>query len=215
MQDTPPTVAEVSQFDREARDRQLMERVHAGDGAALDALLNLYWSPLVAYGARVLRSWDAAEDAAQETFVRLWQRRAEWGRDGSVRALLFRIMRNLTLDEKKRLERRERREAWSLRKFRPGQRVATPDELLERSELEHEFDRAVQSLPERRREVFLHARVNGLSNREIAEVMGISPQTVANQLSAAVATLRHLLDPSSHAGEPSSTTPSRPRIARS
>src|SRR5690606_5569446 len=135
--DTPPTVADVSQFDREARDRQLMERVHAGDSDALDALLNSYWSPLVAYGARVLWSWDAAEDAAQETFVRLWQRRAEWGRDGSVRALLFRIMRNLALDEKKR---RERREAWSFRNFRPGRRVATPEELLERSELEHEFD---------------------------------------------------------------------------
>ncbi len=212
MRDTPATLADLSQFDREARDRQLMERVHAGDSVALNALLKLYWSPLVAYGARVLSNWDAAEDAAQETFVRIWRRRAEWGCDGSVRALLFQIMRNLALDEKKR---RERREAWSLRRFRPGQRVATPEELLERSELEHEFDRALQTLPERRREVFLHARINGLSNGEIAEVMGIAPQTVANQLSAALATLRDLLGPFSHAGEPTSATPSRPRIARS
>jgi RNA polymerase sigma-70 factor (ECF subfamily) len=211
MRDTPPTLADLSEFDREARDSQLMARVHAGDSDALDALLKLYWSPLVAYGARVLWNWDAAEDAAQETFVRIWQRRAEWGSDGSARALLFRIMRNLALDEKKR---RARREAWGLRRFRPGQRVATPQELLERSELEHEFDRAVQSLPERRREIFLHARVNGLSNSEIAEVMGIAPQTVANQLSAALATLREVLGPFSHAGEPSSATPSRPRRAR-
>ncbi len=210
MHDMAATTVGPSRRDREARDRQLLERVRAGDDGALNALLELYWAPLVAYSARLLGSWDAAEDAAQDTFVRLWQRRGEWERSGSVRALLFRITRNLSLDEKKR---RDRHTAWSIKKLRPRSPVATPLELLERSELERDFDRAVQSLPERRREIFLHARVNGLSNREIAEVMGIATQTVANQLTAALATLRDALGQLPQEGaRPSSS--SHTRIAR-
>jgi RNA polymerase sigma-70 factor (ECF subfamily) len=209
MRDIPAAVDGPSQTDREARDRQLMERVRAGDEGALNALLELYWTALVTYGARVLRNWDAAEDAAQETFVRIWRRRGDWERDGSVRALLFRIMRNLAFDE---MKRRDRRKAWSMRRPQLESRVAMPDELLDRSELEREFDLAVASLPERRREIFLHARENGLSNREIAEVMGIATQTVANQLAAALATLRSALvpayeRPSGHRSPPPSTSP--------
>jgi len=210
MRDTPATLVGSSHTDRAERDRRLMEGVRAGDEAALDALLGVYWSTLVAYGARVLGSWDAAEDAAQETFVRVWRRRAEWSNEGSVRALLFRIMRNLALDEKKR---RDRRTAWTLGARHDESRAAAPDELLERSELEREFDRAVASLPERRREIFLHARVNGLSNREIAEVMGIATQTVANQLSAALAALRVMLGPGHRESELPSTA-SRTHAAR-
>ncbi len=211
MSDTPEAFDGRSPSSHELRDRELMERIRGGDEGALDALLELYWNPLVAHGARVLDGWDAAEDAAQETFVRIWRRREEWERDGSVRALLFRIMHNLALDERKR---RERRRLWSLKRSQSPSRVATPDELLDRSQLEQEFDRAVASLPERRREIFLHARVNGLSNREIAEVMGIAPQTVANQLSAAVATIRALLGAFSHeSGRP--VLPARTRIGRS
>jgi RNA polymerase sigma-70 factor (ECF subfamily) len=52
---------------------------------------------------------------------------------------------------------------------------------------------AITALPERRREIFVLSRYHGLSYREIAEVLEISPQTVANQLSAALATLRESL----------------------
>lgn len=196
MRDTPALHAGPSHTGRESRDRELMERIHAGDELAIDSLLDRYWTPLVAYAARVLWSWDAAEDVAQETFVRIWKRREEWELEGSVRTLLFRITRNLALDEKKR---RDRRAAWVNNENHDAHHVATPLELLERTELEGAYDRAVSALPERRREIFLHARLDGLSNREIADVMGIAPQTVANQLCAAIAALRVALE--DHPGE--------------
>jgi RNA polymerase sigma factor (sigma-70 family) len=52
---------------------------------------------------------------------------------------------------------------------------------------------AVSELPVRRREILLLHSVNGLSYKEIAELLGIAPQTVANQFSAALATLRQAL----------------------
>jgi RNA polymerase sigma-70 factor (ECF subfamily) len=57
------------------------------------------------------------------------------------------------------------------------------------------MEAAVLALPERRRTVFLLARFHDLSRGQIAEMMGISPQTVANQLSSALSSLRESLAP--------------------
>jgi RNA polymerase sigma-70 factor, ECF subfamily len=66
---------------------------------------------------------------------------------------------------------------------------------VEENELLRYFERAVSHLPPRRQEIFVLARAHGLSHQEIAEVMKISPQTVANQMSAALADLRQALGP--------------------
>jgi len=64
---------------------------------------------------------------------------------------------------------------------------------LEAAELERAIELAVESLPPRRREVFVLSRYHGLNNAQVAEVLGVSPQTVANQLVSALRTLRELL----------------------
>ena len=63
----------------------------------------------------------------------------------------------------------------------------------ERAELRGALRRAIADLPSRRREVFLLRMIEGLSYEEIADAMGTSRQTVANQLSHALATLRRSL----------------------
>ena len=70
---------------------------------------------------------------------------------------------------------------------------AQPDELLEETLLQEEVAAAIADLPERRREVFVLARFHGLSYQEIADVLGVSQQTVANQMSSALSQLRELL----------------------
>jgi RNA polymerase sigma-70 factor (ECF subfamily) len=134
---------------------------------------------------------DAAEDIAQQVFIQLWQRRSEWHFTGSVQSYLYRVARNLALNEQRHQTTRER---WSERVRRRGQRrPVRPDQVVEGRELQEAVDSAIAALPDRRREVFILARFQGLSYREVAEVMGISTQTVANQLSAALADLRHAL----------------------
>jgi DNA-binding CsgD family transcriptional regulator len=66
---------------------------------------------------------------------------------------------------------------------------------------------AIAALPPRRREVFRLARLDGLSYREIAEVMGLSPQTVANQMSRALTELHEALDGLFREGSPDAPQP--------
>ncbi len=74
---------------------------------------------------------------------------------------------------------------------------ASPDPLtrVQESELRAAARDAVEALPRRRREIFRLVRQRGLSYREAAETLGISPKTVANQMSLAMNNLRSALEP--------------------
>lgn len=183
----PTTVA-----DEEAEyDLGVLRRVQAGDPEALDALLQKYWCPLVAYAARLLSSEDGAEDVAQEVFIRIWERRTALTPMTAVRPLLYRIARNVALNERRSREVRGR---WLQADHGVGpQRTPTPLHATIVGELQVAISRAIDGLPPRRREAFTLARFHELSHRQIAEVMGVSPQTVANQISGALDDLRRAL----------------------
>ena len=167
-----------------------LERIRSGDSEALGLLLGETWAPLVIYLLTFLDSVEAAEDAAQEAFVRLWEHRDRW-ESGSARAVVFRIGRNIALDLRRRADvrRRWRRD----HRYDPTLSPPTPEEELTGTELLLRFREALESLPPRRREVFELIRLRGLSHRDVAEVLEVSDQTVANHMRLAMKDLRHLL----------------------
>ena len=170
-----------------------LDRIRSGDSEALSRLLKETWAPLVTYLLTILDSIEAAEDATQEAFVRLWEHRDRW-RSGSARALLFRIGRNVALDHQRREE--VRRRSWRRHRSYPTPSPPTPEEELTGTEFQMRFQRALESLPPRRREVFELIRFRGLSHGEVAQVLELSYQTVANHLRLAMKDLGHLLSDS-------------------
>ena len=149
-------------------------------------LLARHWGPLMRYAASILRSDESVEDVVQAAFVRLWEQRAPRDSQHDV-AFLYRTVRNLAFNERRWLRVRAR--------WRAGTQSATwfaaePDE---EEAAERRVRDAVAALPRRRREVFELARFHGLSYRQIAETLGVSPQTVANHMSAALRDLRGAL----------------------
>lgn len=186
---TPPA-EEPEVREQEFDEIEVMRRLASGDTAALQQIMEIFWKPLSAYASRLMDDMDAANDVTQSAFIRLWDRRAEW-RPGSLRSYLFRLTRNLALDAIREQTARNRRERSNSRETRPKPR--TPAELFERDEVGAQVDRAIQSLPRRRREVFTLAYLHGLSYRQIGEIMGISTKTVGNQMTAALSELRAAL----------------------
>lgn len=170
-----------------------LDRIRRGQAEALDELLRGYWSALTTYAEHLVDGRaDLAEDLVQEAFVRLWEKRQAW-REGSAPApILYTLVRNLALNE-----RRNRSTRTLLLRIHPfGTRVSvTPEREMEGRELGGAIDRAVEALPARRREVFRLAWVHGLSYQEVADVLSITPRTVANQMSSALRELRSALEP--------------------
>jgi RNA polymerase sigma-70 factor (ECF subfamily) len=177
-------------------DATLLLRLASNDELALDLLLERYWAPTFRFALRRTGSPDVAADVVQDVFCRLWARRASWRAQGSVRALLFRLTRNSAVSQHRgqhaHLRAKQNYAALSADRSTSGRLPA------ERAELREALERAIAALPARRREVFLLRMMDDLSYEDIARVMGTSKQTVANQLSRALATLRpalaHLLD---------------------
>jgi RNA polymerase sigma-70 factor (ECF subfamily) len=168
-------------------DEELLSRLQRDDTDALELALWQHWALVVDYINRLTGSEDAAEDIAQRAFCQLWDRRAQWRASGSVRALVCRIARNYAVSE----HRRQRADERSAETFAELSRPVLPSrDRIETEQLRFALDREIALLPERRREILVLRCVHDLSYKEIADVMNIAQQTVANQLSSALATLR-------------------------
>lgn len=176
-------------------DAVLLARLRDGQPGALDLLLERYWESIYKYALHRTGSSDVAADIAQNAFCRLWERRSTWRCAGSARGLLFRLARNTAVSEHRRRRASDRASVGFAELYlerRPREQPA------EGAELRGALGEAIASLPPRRREVFRLRMLDDLSYEEIADIMGTSRQTVANQLSRALASLRdtlaHLID---------------------
>ena len=142
-------------------------------------------------GRRTACAQEAA-DLTQETFLRafLAYRRREVA---YPRRLLYRTARNLLADR----GRRQSREPAPLEHGHgsvPGRSRSGPSERLEQEEAVRVIRHTVQSLPARCREVFILNRFGGLSYREVAERMNISPKTVEKHMIRAIEACKKALD---------------------
>jgi RNA polymerase sigma factor (sigma-70 family) len=166
----------------------VLARLYRDDAQALELALSRYWTLVVDYTTGLIGCEDAAEDIAQRTFCQLWDRRSLWSANGSLRALLCKIARNFAISEHRR-ELADQRSAATF--FELNAPVAIgPATDADDEHLRVAIDREIARLPERRREIVVLRCQHDLSYREIAEVMNIAEQTVANQLSKGLSALR-------------------------
>ena len=173
---------------------RLMAAIRGGSSRALGRLMDLCWEDLVRYAGRQLGDVELARDVVQEAFIQVWERRRAWRPRGSARAYLYRIVRHRVIDEKRK--RGVRRRWVERQQLIDAPRPATPAEEFDAKVLADAFEAAVASLPERRREVFELVFQRGLGHAEAAAVLDISVQTVANQMSAALRSVRRAINES-------------------
>jgi len=174
--------------------QDLVARIRAGDEAAFEAMFRAYYDPLCRYVAAYLGSRDAAEDAVQAVFVRVWEDRARWA-VSDLGHYLYAAVRRRAISQVRRIAVR-RRAAPLLVLAEIGAGGTTPDAEFEAGELWRRVERALDTLPPRTRAAFVLSRRDGLSYREVASRMDISPKTVGVHIGRALAALRETLPPS-------------------
>jgi len=125
-------------------------------------------------------------------FLDLWLRRTTLDPEQPLRPYLYRMARNRALRHLRDERRRACKRAEQLPKTPPIEPLS-PDDHVASRQLETLLARWLDELPERQREVLVLSRWHGLSHREIARVMGISPRTVNNHMLRALETLRRRL----------------------
>jgi RNA polymerase sigma-70 factor (ECF subfamily) len=139
-----------------------------------------------AYVASLLRDRAAAEDVTAQAFERAYRKRSRFSaRRGSPEAWIFGIARNAALDELRKLKRRATLESEPADVWSPG-----PDEQAERAFQREEVRAALATLDARDRDLVALKFAGGLSNGEIARVLGISESNVGSRLHRTVEKLR-------------------------
>ena len=170
-------------------DTELVAKVADGDERAFLALYDRYASRVHALTLRILGNSMLAEEATQDTFLKLWSRARQYlAERGSLLVWLLTIARRTALD-RLRLEGRRPTLSSSEDPDTTWQSIADEDSLSSEARWRSMYF-AVQSLPEEQRQVIELAYYQGMSQSEIAEVLGWPLGTVKSRLRAAMESLR-------------------------
>lgn len=173
-------------------DEALVRRAGAGDRTAAGALVERHAKMIYAASYRMLGSKAAAEDAAQETFLRLWKNAASWKPQGAkFETWLYRVAMNVCLDQLRR-RRREAPEEAAPERADPADRQ---DQVLFAAERRFAIDEALARLPERQRLAVTLCHYQELSNIEAAEIMAISVDALESLLARGRRALKESLAP--------------------
>jgi len=150
--------------------------------AALAALVDEYASTLYRVAYSVLRNSSDAEDAVQETFLRVLRHRDSLGEVRDHRVWLVRIVWNIVLDRKRRAKTRpETDDVTELAKVLPADGLTAEERAAAAQHHAHVLS-CVEQLPEKEREVLMLSAFEDLSSVEIASVLGITESSVRSRL---------------------------------
>jgi RNA polymerase sigma-70 factor, ECF subfamily len=181
----PDTDADVdlasASFANEAR---LVDEARRGNKSAFGELVLRYERRVLRLVLQFIRDETLAEDLAQETFVRAYQRLDQFDPSRRFGPWLFRIAVNLTLDH---LRRRKRRGLWALFSETPGERMPDPAVVDPRQalDLSQEVQKVLEQLPETYRTVLVLRDLENFSTSEIAAILNRKEATVRWRLAEA------------------------------
>jgi RNA polymerase sigma-70 factor (ECF subfamily) len=168
-------------------DAALVQRLRSGDLEALDALFHRHARGLLGVAYRLTGSSAEAEDVVQDLFVGLPVALRRYSEQGALGAWLRTVTVRLALD---RMRRRERRREVPLDSMpAPNAGASSAGAMEARWELE----RALATLPDALRLVFMLKEVEGYSHAEISQLLGIRIGTSEVRLHRAIKALRGVL----------------------
>lgn len=134
-----------------------------------------------------MRNRQQAEDLAHDTFVRVLE--AKSSEVEQPRAYLHQTARNIAVDA---FRREDRREAMTLQAFdQHSPHAGDPEHFMHAIQLADSIERALAELPLNCRRIFIWQKIEGLTQQEIADRLGLSKNMVEKYM---IRTLRHLRD---------------------
>lgn len=166
----------------------LMQRIAVEDREAFQTFLMRHLAGVVQFASRYCESRADAEDLAQDTFLRVWQKADRWREQGvSPLSWVYRITYNLCIDAFRR-----RRHDLPL-----TEQTAQADPAADQTELivAEQLLRVIGGLPERQATALMLCAGHGMTNKEAAGVMGVSVEALESLLSRGRRTLRQQLYP--------------------
>ncbi|MEZ4296566.1 MAG: RNA polymerase sigma factor [Polyangiaceae bacterium] len=185
-------------------DEVLMMRFQGGDRASFAALVRKHKTPFYNFIVRQIRTPQVAEDLVQDVFVKIVQNAADFKHEARFTTWAYAIARNLCIDHLRKMSHRKHPSLDQPSRADDdgptlGERTAdlSPGAHVERAaiggEMQTRIVHAVEQLPEEQREVFLLREVGHVPFKDIAEMTGVSENTVKSRMRYALERLQNAL----------------------
>lgn len=182
----------------EQTDAEVMLRVKAGDDSAFDFLVQKYRRPIINFMYRMAHNTAAAEDLAQEVFLRVYRSRSSYEASAKFTTWLYRIATNLGMNYSR--DTRHERPENIMNLDEPDEETGqSPDladktpsveeEIMQRERL-NAIRQRVEALPERQKMAVLMHKYQQMDYRQIADVLKLSESATKSLLFRAYETLR-------------------------
>ncbi|NOK06302.1 RNA polymerase sigma factor [Myxococcus xanthus] len=188
----------------ETSDERLMLAFQAGDARAFETLVRKHRTPVFNFILRFTGHRARAEDVLQETWLKVVRSAGDYTPKAKFTTWLYTIARNLCVDSARK---ESYRQASSLEAPAPGAERdesrplgeglpdagASPERGAYNARLRPLLERALATLPDEQREVFTLREYSGIPFKDIAEVTGVSENTVKSRMRYALDGLRRRL----------------------
>lgn len=172
----------------------IFDRMVEGDKEAFHFFFEKYYTDLCNLINFYIHNSIVAEEIAQDIYLQFWEKKGNIKIAVSVKTYLLKASKNKSLNflrnEKKKFHIHEK-----LSRINEDCFDELPENSMDTSWLRDLIYQAVQSLPPKCREIFILAKEENLSYKEIAEQLGISVKTIENQMGKALKKLREYLRP--------------------
>lgn len=174
----------LPQLDQE-QERSIFKAFKAGDESAFEIIFKTHYSLLLKLALFYLENKEEAEELVQDIFYQLWQERQKIEIQKTLKGYLLLSVKNRCLNKLRKptalvpIEEDDEFSSWH-----------EADSELNLKEAQKTISDALARLPEQCRIIFLMHRQEGLSYKEIAELLNIAPKTVENQIGKALKLLR-------------------------
>lgn len=184
----------------QGEDTELVAGLRRGDEAAFLMMLERYTEKVHNLAMRISRNAEDTEEIIQDVFVTVHRKVRHFEGKSAFSSWLYRITVNTAF---MKLRKRKQTAASSLEEISPSMRDSWISErkdttdvnfICSRHELRDQLERAISRLPEEYRMIFVLRDVDGLSNQEVGEILGVSVPAVKSRLHRARLMLRKRLN---------------------
>ncbi len=173
-------------------DAQLILELQSGNDGAFREIYDRYADKLIATAVKKTGDEDEAMDMVQELFLTFWKNRYTIQLNGSLEAYLVVSVNYMAF----KWYKKQKLQPQTLDIFHEQEAhfEDSTSQKLSISELNYAINKGIDAMPEKMRQVYLYSREREMNGQQIATELGISHQTVRNQISSALARLKKIVD---------------------
>lgn len=175
-------------------EKELIFQLKKGSEKAFDKVYRLYAARLYGYCMQYTKSREDSEEIVQDVFIKLWQNKEKIIQTDTLRSLIFKIAKFQLINKYRSSLNSFSYEVYVDFYNEKKLSIDNAHHAIEYDDFCHILKKALKTLPETQQKVIEYCKLKNYSNKEAADKLQLKDQTVKNQLSIGLKTLKEILE---------------------